>query len=230
MEKMSSNESSPPKSDMTSLRPSSSLHENVEPRGDIYKFSDEVFSNIFEELYTADLEGIAVAKRISHVSQRFRAIALSTPLLWTTVTNTQTTEELCAFLERSRALRIKVLFFVKEGASDEEEASSYIDFISTLLSNKEIKWLRGDDTEVEVEFMIAKPSWVAALLWEVIWLEAKKNRERIFSMSYSRIQQIWMTYFVFKVATYLTLKRKYVFKNAGTILFGPLRDVGTSDT
>lgn len=69
----------------------------------------EVLGRVFKAAVSQDMDGIMLAKIVSHVSRNFRNAAISTPVLWSTLSNSQTKEEIKAFLSRSATAGLTIL-------------------------------------------------------------------------------------------------------------------------
>ncbi|TDL21711.1 hypothetical protein BD410DRAFT_789456 [Rickenella mellea] len=69
---------------------------------------NEVLSRIFETAYDCDIWDNEFSRRVSHVSRRFRMVALDTPFIWSVLHNAQSAEELETFLTRSRNAKLTV--------------------------------------------------------------------------------------------------------------------------
>ncbi|TDL21228.1 hypothetical protein BD410DRAFT_308913 [Rickenella mellea] len=69
----------------------------------IARLPDEIVAQVFEMGHLDyNRENFKVALRVSHVSRRFRDIALRTPLLWTRIASWYSNSQVEAFLTRSR--------------------------------------------------------------------------------------------------------------------------------
>lgn len=73
---------------------------------------DELFSMILETGYRSFCEEPNASDfsiTVSHVSRRFRTISLNTPILWSTLSNSQTIAEINAFIPRSKAVGLTIV-------------------------------------------------------------------------------------------------------------------------
>lgn len=79
---------------------------------------DELLSMILETAYCSyrgEPRASDFAITISHISQRFRTVALNTPLLWSTLSNSQSIPEINTFIRRSKAVDMSIL--IHEGGA-----------------------------------------------------------------------------------------------------------------
>ncbi|KAH8109669.1 hypothetical protein DFH11DRAFT_913186 [Phellopilus nigrolimitatus] len=101
------------------------------PRVDhISTLPNEVLSLIFETTYQLSsdtlgeptLVSLSLAVRLSHVSRRFRAISLGTPLLWLAVSDAQPSAAVRAFVQRSASTKaqLKLILFCHIKSHDED--------------------------------------------------------------------------------------------------------------
>ncbi|TDL21710.1 hypothetical protein BD410DRAFT_898782 [Rickenella mellea] len=69
---------------------------------------NEVLSRIFETGYDCAIWDNEFSRLVSHVSRRFRMVALDTPFIWSVVHNAQGAEEIDTFLTRSRNAKLTI--------------------------------------------------------------------------------------------------------------------------
>ncbi|TDL21699.1 hypothetical protein BD410DRAFT_789440 [Rickenella mellea] len=84
------------------------LKASVKRKFDPNSIPNEVLSGIFEAAYDCDIWDNETSRQVSHVSRRFRAVALDTPFIWSVVHNAQSSEELGVFLDRSKRTKLTV--------------------------------------------------------------------------------------------------------------------------
>lgn len=124
----------------------------------IAELPDELLALIFELAYDNDTEGSRLAIQLSHVCRRFRAIALHTPRLWSTLTTTQRIDEYQTFISR---LRTALLTIIIDNPSHLREASSTLltDFMDTVFTLTD----RWGEFRCQSTLMLDSEDWEALL-------------------------------------------------------------------
>lgn len=82
--------------------------DNILVRG-IAELPDELLALVFELAYDNDTDGSHLAIQLSHVCRRFRAVALHTPRLWSTLAASQRPDEYQTFISRSRTADLTII-------------------------------------------------------------------------------------------------------------------------
>ncbi|TDL14012.1 hypothetical protein BD410DRAFT_903159 [Rickenella mellea] len=143
----------------------------------IRRLPDELLAHIFE-IEHLSTQNCMSSLRASHVSSRFRQVALHTPLLWTRLSSSYTIDQMQTFLSRSGNLYLDVIH-----ASRPQKGNNFLDVVDSLSS----RWVRLTITDIEqVEEMSATgvttfPN-LRCISYDHTWSLAKDSHMRNWNM------------------------------------------------